>query len=636
MSLVRQQYSRCKHQTASKLVMDLDDSFDFEDLEPVSSKELTTFWEEIKKEVSVSNDNTTVIKEENQNGKKNMENIYSLLESNKGSSNKNLTKMSLDEKTIVSSLGKSSTGGNQAGLKAEIKDEIKKSGDVASVVDKALKMKKKSTECLIIGCNYKCNKKKNLREHMKINHGEKKTEKVINCTKCDYQTYLKSKLTAHERGKHNSIPFYCLKDDCDFESKHEGALNRHVRTKHLGQKIINPCECSYVDCEFKSDHRSALKRHVRTVHLGEKIINPCECTYADCGFKSNHRSAMKRHVRTMHLGEKFLNKTVRQNIPCTYEGCGFLGRDRQDTKRHIAVKHEIGELISCDLCKFTTHRKEYLTRHIIGKHDETTSFSCSYEYCDYKSNYVTGVNAHIKRVHLGEKKIVECEECDYKGPSKFIVALHFTAMHTNVRQKCPRDGCDYTCKWKTSINIHLKEKHGEGIKLYCSECGFQTYRKRFMVNHTNLVHLNIKEEYFCDQCVFKTSDHANLERHIKVDVHIGDQESQIKDICCSFPGCDYKGSTNKNLRKHVRRIHDEKTMVSSVNKKRRLASNKTLGSTTEDIINDIMQRKETYQYYLQCEYCEFVASSSNDLLLHNANWHKTKSAIEECKLLKLM
>ena len=544
----------------------------------------------------------------------------------------------------------------------EVKEEIDESDQCKNNAKNS-----KTNYCSYHGCNYKSTRKINLDNHVKGTHEESQKREVLTCQKCDYQTYNEKHLVKHEKGKHNSNPFPCSFDGCDFQSKHIHAVKRHIktyhlglrnisptscsydgcdyksdyrhvvrrhiRTKHLGEQINigSPCECSYLDCDFKSNYSHVVRRHVKTYHLGERLISPtacsydgcdyksdykhvvrrhirtrhlgekiynslCECSYVNCDFKSNYSHVVRRHIRTKHLGEKIITKN--QRIPCSIEGCGLLARNGTDLRKHNKQVHIKNELFSCTLCKYTTHYDGNLKNHLLGKHNESRVFNCAYNECGYTSNYSQGVKNHAKKVHLGEKSpLVKCDECDYKGSSKSVVRFHYDALHTDKRNSCPRDGCDFTAKWATSINIHIKEYHGEGQQLQCSECGYTTYRKTNLVKHNNVVHLKLTEEYFCDQCVFKTTNQSTLNKHIKANIHSDSENMET----------NFKKENEQSCK-------EERTAIE------------------EEEINNIKEQTEQNS----CEYCSFIASSPNELLLHHANWHKSKPAIQKCKEFNLM
>jgi hypothetical protein len=57
------------------------------------------------------------------------------------------------------------------------------------------------------------------------------------------------------------------------------------------------------------------------------------------------------------------------------------------------------------------------------------------------------------------------------------------------------------------------------------------------------------KRFKCHICDYKCSTDANLKKHIK-QVH-----DKIKDVVCLQ--CDYKTSTNNNLQKHIKQVHDK-------------------------------------------------------------------------------
>ena len=171
------------------------------------------------------------------------------------------------------------------------------------------------------------------------------------------------------------------------------------------------------------------------------------------------------------------------------------------------VKHT-----KCSGCKCWREDALFLNRK--GRRLKTCSkcrdrFPC--DKCDYKFQYKSDLEGHIKMVH-DKIKDFECDKCDYKCSKNENLQQHINRVHYKIKDfEC--DKCDYKCSNNGHLNAHIK-----------------------------MVHDKIKD-FVCDKCKYKFSTNSDLQRHIKV-VH-----DKIKDFECLK--CEYKCSNNSDLQKHI-------------------------------------------------------------------------------------
>ena len=90
-----------------------------------------------------------------------------------------------------------------------------------------------------------------------------------------------------EDEKNSDGKFVC--QDCDYKTKHNGHLRRHVESMHEGVRY--PCS----QCEFKVTQAAKLKRHVESIHEGVRY--PC----SQCEYKAPRQDELKKHVESIRL-----------------------------------------------------------------------------------------------------------------------------------------------------------------------------------------------------------------------------------------------------------------------------------------------------------------------------------------------
>ena len=66
-----------------------------------------------------------------------------------------------------------------------------------------------------------------------------------------------------------------------------------------------------------------------------------------------------------------------------------------------------------------------------------------------------------------------------------------------------------------------------------------------------MMNMNNDKMFVCDQCVYKTNQKNNLNRHKKM-VH-----NNIKDFKCDFELCEFISSRKDDLNQHIKAVHNK-------------------------------------------------------------------------------
>ena len=380
-----------------------------------------------------------------------------------------------------------------------------------------------------------------------------------------------------KQGKHKNIDFNTIG-----KADHIPKISRKKKIEKLDKSISTKSKipCNFEGCQHEARNLSELSEHSLRNHIKDISFFCAECKYA-----TNCKGNLRRHQRKEHdpsFQRRGKIQNTKKKFPCEFSDCDYQATS-YDLKMHNSRIHIKEKTFNCTLCKFTTHHETYLKKHRRGNHEQNTSYPCTFDSCEYKSNWQQSVKAHFRRVHLGEAKtLFPCQKCDYKGGSEKAVSYHYDARHTDKKQSCPHEECSYESKWVSSINIHLRVNHGEGkalAVLQCESCGFKTHKSNYMKKHTRDVHINEpKESLYCDQCSFNTFYQKQLKRHVNEHMGIFTKHCETCDFKChsitklrrhkiakhNFKSvfmcdqCNYCAPQSSDLKKHLRNKHLEK------------------------------------------------------------------------------
>ena len=126
-------------------------------------------------------------------------------------------------------------------------------------------------------------------------------EKYSKCNKCEYKAKTHSDLRAHREEEHPPFIHNC--GFCDFTTKHNNQLEKHIRLNHSEEFQCNMCP-------FRARDKWDLNNHKNRKHAPEY---PCEF----CVYRAFSNADLSRHIRVMHKDKQqtlVYNRTGRKNI----------------------------------------------------------------------------------------------------------------------------------------------------------------------------------------------------------------------------------------------------------------------------------------------------------------------------------
>jgi KRAB domain-containing zinc finger protein len=229
----------------------------------------------------------------------------------------------------------------------------------------------KKFECDL--CGKKQYNKQEMGHHMETNHlvGRQK----LQCPECTYSCYLTYFMTSHINSTHLNKGIVCETCGKLIASKHK--LQIHTRIWHSGE---TPYKCKVEGCTQSFASSTRRSEHMASKH-SQITVN---CPVCQTTFRSN--PALRRHMKDSHSEKKF---------PCTFEGCHYRFSKRGKLLIHLAThtgikpfpcKHcphsnaskaglrrhlrdvHLAWKVSCEICEFSTGRKETLRKHVMSNH----------------------------------------------------------------------------------------------------------------------------------------------------------------------------------------------------------------------------------------------------------------------------
>ena len=135
---------------------------------------------------------------------------------------------------------------------------------------------------------------------------------------------------------------------CDIEFNDIDTRIKHVRDTHR----IDPFKCSL--CDFETKYNRDMKRHVRLIHEENPTMFTCDV----CNYESSSKYNLERHINTCHKDK--------DNLEC--EICDFVTTKKTDLNKHIRTIHTKKRKLVCDQCDFEAEQTKYLTQHKKRKH----------------------------------------------------------------------------------------------------------------------------------------------------------------------------------------------------------------------------------------------------------------------------
>ncbi|XP_074856521.1 zinc finger protein 518A [Carettochelys insculpta] len=232
---------------------------------------------------------------------------------------------------------------------------------------------------------------------------------------CKHQTARKSLSQEKVNGSHlNCSETYNLQSKPEMQFEEEG-----LKTT---AKILN-FTCTKCGDKIRYSPND-LQKHFQLLHYGELPSYPCEM----CNFSANDFQSFKQH-RRIH------RSTLVKCEICNDEHIYTL----LDLTKHFTSKHCMNGHFQCEKCGFSTQDVGTFVQHI-HRHNET-QYKCG--KCHHVSFTKGEFQEHLL-VHTGPFSF-SCQYCKYSAPRKDYLLKHVIALHRDhlyAKDKLEKDKCE--------------------------------------------------------------------------------------------------------------------------------------------------------------------------------------------------
>ena len=413
-------------------------------------------------------------------------------------------------------------------------------------------------------------------------------------------------------------------------------MQYHVKSVHEGKKIgrLNlPCP----HCDGIFGRRASLYKHLKTIHGKEYVKTETydheikseppdnvyetenhneELEYLNLEypeketFEDKERSLIEINGLKQETDVKlFESAKDNENDPFKDLQSNFLEKEGDQSKDH-----------KCDICSYSSVRKNELARHISSVHEKNKPHKCL--VCDYSCSANSTLKIHVESVHEG-KKPFHCSFCDYSCSINSTLKNHVESVHERKKPfRCSI--CDARFSRKSSMKIHIREVHEKTLSHTCQICSYSSARKTNLKEHIERVHEG-KTSHTCHICSYSSArNQSDLSRHISM-VH-----EKNKPHTCSM--CDSSFAVKSSLTRHIVEVHEEN------NQKKFMCHLCSSGFTRETALKNhilIHEGKRPFKYKEneeiggnKCPWCFSVFQEKDDLSKHIDSAHQTELSDE--------
>ena len=437
-------------------------------------------------------------------------------------------------------------------------------------------------------------------------------------------------------------------DECSFAAPNRSRIRIHKLSVHSD---VRPWKCTFPGCNFATKHKGnlKLKLHFNTHESNPDVRKPFPCKFTSCEYRAAQKGALDLHLKAKHT--PFRSK----DFQCTLCPSRFYTKDALTghISRHVKeIKFE------CDLCKFFSHDKVCLNRHLKTVHGKGTRFQCAFPGCNYSAAYQSYVNQH-KKTHDTDPQArlrfpCNFSDCNFRCSNRKDLKKHIDARHNPDRTKqfpcplCPKrfyslhgvkshsklvhtkektygcDQCSFNTHYGNRLKAHQWTEHGIGKarekKFKCDSCEHRAYSRHHLELHKLATHT--KEKRFACHflgCGYKTFYPVALKHHMLI--HEEDTEKQYP-FACTFRGCDFRRRFRKQMERHEK-WHEES--IGGAESFKCASCTKSYPDTVSlDFHNRVSHQTESHK----CARCNYTTRIRRNLWQHSRHHHPSQKLLQ--------
>lgn len=252
-------------------------------------------------------------------------------------------------------------------------------------------------------------------------------------------------------------------------------------------------------------------------------------------------------------------------------------------KRHCILnsgrKKGLANRYKCDQCQHKFGHKLTLEAHIRKIHEgQKKAFKC--QMCDKAYSFIGGLSTHIRDVHERKQDSYDCSVpgCDKKYSNFITLQRHIRFKHLNmeIKHQYVCEQCGATFKQSSNLRYHMKTRHPteEDLKrkelmpkdrLECEECKKSFHSQYTLKYHKLRVHADEKK-FECKICGRRVAKQFMLDSHMLVH---SDQK-----LACKFCGREFV--RKYQVEAHIRAVHQKLKPFQCPHCSESFASRKTL------------------------------------------------------------
>ncbi|KAL7631667.1 UNVERIFIED_CONTAM: hypothetical protein RMT77_018036 [Armadillidium vulgare] len=392
-------------------------------------------------------------------------------------------------------------------------------------------------------CSYKCKRKNNLKNHA-LRHSSSSST-LLECVKCNFRTTFSNQFKKHML-QHSSVDKLDCEDD-DNSENNKSYVDKLPNSKNGTNLFI----CS--KCDYKTKYESILARHVLKRHTN---IQPLHCS--ECDFVTNEKNELECHLLECSerdfdiVSKKCLNiQTLEQSsedkLDLEEDGIDNQESNTKNIKKHgidnqESNKKNIKKLFKCSKCKYETKYGFNLTRHVSKKHPDVEP--SDEDELDYEEVGIDNQESNTKNI----KKLFKCSKCDLETKYKKSLVRHMSKKHPDGKPSHRSENDFVTneknklkCPEANFITIPTMLEHSSEDKLDCEENGIENQENdEDKLSNTK----DIKKLFRCLKCDFETKYKKSLDRHMSSQKHL-DKPS----LHCTK--CEFTTNDKNKLECHV-------------------------------------------------------------------------------------